>query len=548
LAVQLDELINQIQSDQAKQQQNKINEPLTFTTFNHNTTKEKLTVGLNGQFVHSQLLIDCLLQIEPTSDDIDELISICEQEYQGDKDQLALVRKLKDKYSSDRALQWYTKDSFVYRMLNKALRTHNIHLLFLFRFLIRDLEKQLVENRSSSRLTVYRGQLMWKEEFETLEHSIGELISMNSFLSTSLDRQSAYSFLRQPTDLERVLFEIEASPQLHGVKPFANISSFSNYPDEKEVLFMLGSIFRVISIVCDRNAVWTVKLTLCGDHDRDLEMVVNYMKSQIKQGELGLVKLGDVLRDMGKYDEAEKYYRRCFSELQSDDYKNYSICYYSFGRIAESKGDYESSLKWLYKSLEIDMKIMKPDDPSIANTHNSIANIYVTMGDYKQALESYDKALTIYRQAFGDGNPNVATCLNNMGAVYQKEKKYSGALKYYQNALAIRMEHLPRRHPDLGASYNNIGIIHRCLGHSDQALEQYKLALEIYEAALPSGHPDIAMTLENIGIVYEEKRDWKQALSYYEQAGTIYHQALLSTHPDVLQIEQSVKRVSSKLK
>ena len=39
-------------------------------------------------------------------------------------------------YSSDKALWWYTRESFLYKMLIKALRVQNIDLLFLFRFVI----------------------------------------------------------------------------------------------------------------------------------------------------------------------------------------------------------------------------------------------------------------------------------------------------------------------------------------------------------------------------------------------------------------------------
>ncbi|CAF3550270.1 unnamed protein product [Rotaria sp. Silwood1] len=548
LAVQLNELISLIRSDQAKQPYNKNDEPFTFTSFNPKLDKEKLTVGLNGQFLHSQLLIDCLLQIKSTTSDIDELISICKQAYEKDKEQLALILKFKNEYLSDQALQWYTRDSFVYRMLNKALREQDIHLIFLFRFLISDLQKLLKKNQCSSRLTVYRGQLMWSEEFNILKHSIGELISINSFLSTSLDRQLAYSFLRESKDLERVLFEIEVDSQLPDIKPFAEISSLSFYPKEKEVLFMLGSIFRLVNMSHDRNGVWTIKLTLFSDHDHHLKSTLNYMKSEDKQSELDLVMLGNVLQRMGRYNEAEIYYRRCLNELPSNDYQNISACYYALGRVADSKANYESSLEWFNKSLNIDMQILKQNDPCIAKTHNSIANIYQTKGNYEQALESYSKALTIFQHSFGENDLNVALCLNNIGVVYQQQKQYSKALNHYQSALTIRKKRLPNNHPDLGASYNNIGIVYRHLGNSDEALKQYNLALKIYEVSLPSNHTDVGMTLENIGIVYEEKGDWKKALSYYEEAGTIYGEAFSSTHPNVVQIKQSIQHVSSKLK
>ena len=70
------------------------------------------------------------------------------------------------------ALWWYTRESFIYRILNKALRIQNIDLLFLFRFYIRDIEQQLHKNRYQSSVRVYRGQLMSHEELEFIKKFI----------------------------------------------------------------------------------------------------------------------------------------------------------------------------------------------------------------------------------------------------------------------------------------------------------------------------------------------------------------------------------------
>ncbi|CAM4852394.1 unnamed protein product, partial [Rotaria magnacalcarata] len=86
---------------------------------------------------------------------------------------------------SNQAVWWYTRDSFVYRLLNKALRVQNIDLLFLFRFFIRDIEVQLKQYQCSSLVRVYRGQLMSTDELDQLKMSLGEYISVNSFFSLS---------------------------------------------------------------------------------------------------------------------------------------------------------------------------------------------------------------------------------------------------------------------------------------------------------------------------------------------------------------------------
>ncbi|CAF5094588.1 unnamed protein product, partial [Rotaria sp. Silwood1] len=58
------ELIARIQFDHEKQQQNKIYESLPISIFDPKIVHEKLTADLQGHLVHSQLLINCLLQVK----------------------------------------------------------------------------------------------------------------------------------------------------------------------------------------------------------------------------------------------------------------------------------------------------------------------------------------------------------------------------------------------------------------------------------------------------------------------------------------------------
>jgi hypothetical protein len=58
----------------------------------------------------------------------------------------AIIKQIDEfqrEYKPDDAVHWYTRDSFVYRMINKALRTQNIIIIFKFRSLISDIYYQL---------------------------------------------------------------------------------------------------------------------------------------------------------------------------------------------------------------------------------------------------------------------------------------------------------------------------------------------------------------------------------------------------------------------
>ncbi|CAM4835114.1 unnamed protein product [Rotaria magnacalcarata] len=415
---------------------------------------------------------------------------------------------------------------------------------------LNDIYEQLLARQCQTRVTVYRGQVLSIVEYKKLEKSCGSIISLNSFLSTSLNRRIAERFVQQNKHLCAsgdhvvVIFEIEADPAVVRMKngnnrrPFAQIDELSYYCEEEpEVFFMLGCIFRLSEISHDQssslsaNATMSIiRMTLCSDHDNDLKQLYDHMKNKYDREETNLLSLGDVVRNMGKFDLAEKYYRRWLTELPSND-PSLGGLYQRLGMVADAKGEYDTSLEWYQKSLEIFVKTHPSDHVTIGNTHNNIGNVHRKKGDRGRALESYNRAVSLFKQAHDENHPNMTMFYNDIGIIYREEKK-----------------HLPPDHPDLGISYNNIGITHHCLGHYDLALDHYNRSLKIKLKSLPSQHRSIASTCKNMGLVYEDNVELEQALIYMKKAQTIYEVALQLNHPDVAKIKNDVKRVEDKLK
>ncbi|CAF1112665.1 unnamed protein product [Rotaria sordida] len=116
--------------------------------------------------------IHLLININKENDDRQPLIDYLKS-YYVNSSILEQVRKFEHEYSSLAAIDWYTKDSFVYRILNKAFRSFNFEILFLFRFFIADLYQQLssldADKNIPAHAVYYYGQLMHKSETETLK-------------------------------------------------------------------------------------------------------------------------------------------------------------------------------------------------------------------------------------------------------------------------------------------------------------------------------------------------------------------------------------------
>jgi tetratricopeptide (TPR) repeat protein len=540
-------LINRIQSDQSGRRSHEADEALSISIFGSNNNQEESTTGLDGRFLQSQLLLTCLLKMEITETDKNEFISQCRQIYKTNKRELEQVDEFAKTYVSEDSLRWYTKDAFVYRLLNKALRIQNIDLLFLFRFYIRDIEKQLYKRRYQSRVRVYRGQFMSKEELNILKDSIDKLISVNSFLSTSSNYQVALiyaGFSATDNKLEKVLFEIDADPDQIGVKPFADISEISCFKEEDEILMMVGSVFRLNEIHLGDDKIWHIRMTLCSDNV--LQTTFDHMKNQYSFMNNRLLLFANVLIDMANFDDADKYLQRLLKELSSCP-TDIMKCFHALGKVLCEKGNYDLSFHYLGTALQI-LEKSQPNDCRIAYIYNSIGEVYQNKGDIEQALESYKKALTHFEQPSIYDPEKVAWCYNNLGIIYEKQKNYSEARDYLEKALSIKEKVLPDKHPCLGNTYNNLGNVYYYLQEYGEALKKYQLSYEIFKNSLTPRHPSIARTLKNIGLVHEVKMEFEKAKRNYEKALIIREKILSSTHPDLIEIKQDIERVSAKIK
>ncbi len=89
--------------------------------------------------------------------------------------------------------------------------------------------------------------------------------------------------------------------------PFTSLEKISYYPEEKEILFSMHSVFRMDGIQPLEDLLWQVKLILTSDTDEQLARVTEHLREQIKK-ETGWYGLGYLMAKMGEFDRAEEIY------------------------------------------------------------------------------------------------------------------------------------------------------------------------------------------------------------------------------------------------
>ncbi|CAF1136452.1 unnamed protein product [Adineta steineri] len=498
---------------------------------------------LNPSFMYTQILKEILLSIDFEDKHIKEFITYCRDVYDDDEHELKNVDEFNTTYKNKIPIWWYTWDTFLYRMLNCALRSMNADIIVRMGFFINDLHRDIQRlhseqsdsPESGKTFTVYRGQGLSKEDFTEMTNSKGGLLSFNSFLSTSKNHDVSFYFAQQVTtnpDLVGILFIISINPT-DSTAPFASITDVSHFNKEDEVLFSMHTIFRIgdIQPIDGNNHLYKVNLTSTSDNDQDLRTLTDCIRKETSPYNEGWERLGLMLRKMGQSTKAQEVYEILVHQTTNESDKG-SI-YHQLGSIKDDQGEYQEALTYYEKSLAILQKTLHSNHPDLARSHNNIGVMYRNMNDYPKALLSHEKALSIGQQSLRSDHPDLAYSYNNIGTVYRNMGDYSKALPNYEKALAIKQQSLPSTHSSLGASYYNIGLVHYYMHDYPKALTYYEKALAIEQQSLPSNHPDLATSYYNIGNVYDDMGDYAKALSYREKVLAIRQQSLPSDHPDL---------------
>ncbi|CAF3886388.1 unnamed protein product [Rotaria magnacalcarata] len=288
------------------------------------------TMFMYGQLL-KQFLLDTYEIEDITYDDaLKKMISFFRQSYPNSRSHLEFIERLQSQYKNYTPIYWYTLDSFLYRLVNKALREHDVELLVEMRIFIRDLHQQIVrlyenEIRSDNTMvpsTVYRGVLMPVNEFEKkILNRTGGLLSVNSFLSTTSNKELALAFAgtgQIHRNEMAILFAVSLVHDATTSVPFAFIDPVIGGA-ESEYLFTMGAVYRIRNIEhLTENGIPCVHLLLTSSNDPQLTSLTNYTYRNDGKRAIALHNLGSCYSNAIVYTTAIKYYQQALKLKQEN--------------------------------------------------------------------------------------------------------------------------------------------------------------------------------------------------------------------------------------
>lgn len=497
--------MNRVRDEYNLQQQNNSDQPLLFRYFQPkaNSSNDRIRIKENDTFLQDQSLIDCLIRMGSSSLKRKILTNFCQNYYRRNPFELLNVDKFLYEYSPVSSLSWYRKSYFTYRLLNKALYTSHIDVLILLQFFMHDLGCELAKKRCSSEVRVYRNHWMTKSEIQMLENSINDFISINTFLSTSNDRDHIQQLLHSSEsnqNMEKVILEIIANPNLIGARPFGEVNQDHKSSANKLILFMVGSIFRVKSIQRSEDGIWHVHLVLASVNDKHLKPLLDQLKKRFDDGPTNYLHLGYFLNELKSFDAAEKAFRRHLNQLPSN-HPEMIDCYRELGHVARREKDYDLSLKWYETCLNLMSQMESIDHSKIIEVYQEMGHMYQDKGDYVNAKKLHEQALESTRTSFGDQHSLIIVCLASIGDVYRRENNYQEAELHYRKALKLLDNMKMVDHSRRALIIRGIARIHEARGDFDEATKYFKQALNELQSKSsfnPSLSSDIQKDVERV--------------------------------------------------
>ncbi|CAF1518114.1 unnamed protein product, partial [Rotaria sordida] len=319
--------------------------------------------------------------------------------YVAKDDDSCALDEFQKQYNPTNAVYWYTKNTFIYRLVNKAIKTRDIDILYTLKSLIVDLQTQLEQlstaapkKLASSTVTLYRGARIRSNELEQLKVNVGSFISLNTFTSTSRERDialtyaEAYSSTDNDSDVYPIIYEINCSVGIHSAV-FADVEQYGTNLNEKEVLFGFSTVFEITSVE-SKDDIWTVNLCNTNKHTQLIDHYLDVAKHEMKESSSELL-FGRLLLYLGEYKRAGTYVKEIAPILLGEDkYESLARFCFDIGRRYYLNGEIDFALDTYYSTLKY-----STNHTLVVCTLYTIANVYFERNDYERALNYYEKIL-----------------------------------------------------------------------------------------------------------------------------------------------------------
>lgn len=259
-------------------------------------------------------------------------------------------------------------------------------------------------------------------------------------------------------------------------------------------------------------------------------------------------RLGDVYRQLGDYDEAERLLIEALelreANLPADD-PAIADTLSHLAAVVGQKGDVPRATGLLERAHSIHLRTPIEDPEILVPILGRLSIARSRMGDPDASVALSRQVIAIEEKRFGPNSAPVAHALHNLAVHYSREGELTAARALYERVLAIQEQTLPADDPDLLLTHHNLGELAETLGSLPQAREHLDRVLEAQLRVLGPDHDGTAETLLVLGDVDRAAGNLDAAEDRYRRAAEIFRASLGERHPRLADLEERQARLAA---
>lgn len=486
-----------------------------------------------------------------------------------------------NEYDKGQTLKWYSQESFLYKVTNNCLRIATSDSIQYCRLLLQDIEKAIREHYQTKSKNfnglLYRGAYLSAEEWSNLKLNLNREIEMHGFLSVSKVKNVGLNFMKADPSKKVFITIIVPKGPTEDEQGFAEMQEFSEYPQEKEILFNVRSRFTVLETeddgpyrhlvllygaqgfrkyITEQNPILDVSIMgqLSCSHCKDAsssifflslnkispEQQIYFCNKCIDHNSAPFLCVPSVAKKetttrkvigccllINPIDFPFYGYEcsKCKAKKQTQYFLctdcNQTSCQSCFEKSSTNCTSHNVILEthpfsfWSQTMSENELQHLKFQNNLVIN--NKFLGFLQAQMFYQSQL--YEKAIEYYRayikqNEVKSNDIDLAAAHLNLANIFQVQRKYKEALEHTHKCLNISKSISGEDDPLVLASYAGIAVAYKNQGEIDKALEYSLKALDTAKLIYGDNDPDIAPFHQVVGSIYSSQGNYEKALEH----------------------------------
>ncbi|MEM8932964.1 MAG: tetratricopeptide repeat protein, partial [Acidobacteriota bacterium] len=191
------------------------------------------------------------------------------------------------------------------------------------------------------------------------------------------------------------------------------------------------------------------------------------------------------------------------------------------GQLDLDQGRYDAAEQELRRAYEGARQHYGDEDVETTRYAGPLAIALRSLGRLDESEVLQVRALEIRRTALGEDHLDVAATLHSLGVLRGEQGRLDGiggAVELIDRAVELRRRHLGDDHPDVASSLVSLGAAFGRLRQFDEAESAFREALRIWRQQFSAGHAEVEFTRYRLGNLLMNTGRYQEAIAVFQQA------------------------------